>query len=124
MSDGLIFMLMVFAAAFLLSQGMIVPAFGERRQARKRLQKRLSNLSDPSDKPDVHTLFREKFLQDLSPLERRLESLELNEWLSRVIEQSGHKILAYRLVLLSIALAVVGGVVGWVLSQVPTGFLL
>jgi len=119
MSDGLIFMLMVFAAAFLLSQGMIVPAFGERKQARKRLQKRLANLSDSSDKPSVHSLFREKFLQDLSPLERRLESLELNEWLSRVIEQSGHKILAYRLVLLSIALAVVGGVVGWVPTHNP-----
>ncbi len=119
MSDGLIFMLMVFAAAFLLSQGMIVPAFGERRQARKRLQKRLGNLTDSSDKPNVHTLFREKFLQDLSPLERRLESLGLNEWLSRVIEQSGHKILAYRLVLLSIALAVVGGVVGWVPTHNP-----
>ena len=119
MSDGLIFMLMVFAAAFLLSQGMIVPAFGERRQARKRLQKRLADLSDSPDKPDVHTLFREKFLQDLSPLERRLESLDINEWLSRVIEQSGHKILAYRLVLLSIALAVVGGVVGWVTTHNP-----
>ena len=119
MSDGLIFMLMVFAAAFLLSQGMIVPVFGERRQARKRLQRRLANLSDSSGKPNVHTLMREKYLQDLRPFERRLESLRLNEWLSRVIEQSGHKILAYRLVLLSIALAVIGGVVGWVSTRNP-----
>lgn len=118
MSDGFItFMLLVFAAAFLLSQGMIVPVFGERRQARKRLQKRLANLSDSSGKPTVRTLVRERYLQDLRPFERRLESLRLNEWLSRAIEQSGHKILAYRLVLLSIALAVIGGVVGWVLTR-------
>jgi len=118
MSDGFItFMLMVFAAAFLLSQGMIVPVFGERRRARQRLQKRLANLSDSSGKPTVRTLVRERYLQDLRPFERRLESLRLNEWLSRAIEQSGHKILAYRLVLLSIALAVIGAIVGWVLTS-------
>ena len=118
MSDGFItFMLMVFAAAFLLSQGMIVPVFGERRRARQRLQKRLANLSDSSGKPTVRTLVRERYLQDLRPFERRLESLRLNEWLSRAIEQSGHKILAYRLVLLSIALAVIGAIVGWALTS-------
>ena len=118
MSDGFItFMLLVFAAAFLLSQGMIVPVFGERRRARQRLQKRLANLSDSSGKPTVRTLVRERYLQDLRPFERRLESLRLNEWLSRAIEQSGHKILAYRLVLLSIALAVIGAIVGWVLTR-------
>jgi tight adherence protein B len=118
MSDGFItFMIMVFAAAFLLSQGMIVPVFGERRRARQRLQKRLANLSDSSGKPTVRTLVRERYLQDLRPFERRLESLRLNEWLSRAIEQSGHKILAYRLVLLSIALAVIGAIVGWVLTS-------
>ena len=118
MSDGFItFMVMVFAAAFLLSQGMIVPVFGERRRARQRLQKRLANLSDSSGKPTVRTLVRERYLQDLRPFERRLESLRLNEWLSRAIEQSGHKILAYRLVLLSIALAVIGAIVGWVLTS-------
>jgi len=118
MSDDFItFMLMVFAAAFLLSQGMIVPVFGERRRARQRLQKRLANLSDSSGKPTVRTLVRERYLQDLRPFERRLESLRLNEWLSRAIEQSGHKILAYRLVLLSIALAVIGAIVGWVLTS-------
>ncbi len=118
MSDDFItFMLMVFAAAFLLSQGMIVPVFGERRRARQRLKKRLANLSDSSGKPTVRTLVRERYLQDLRPFERRLESLRLNEWLSRAIEQSGHKILAYRLVLLSIALAVIGAIVGWVLTS-------
>ncbi len=118
MSDDFItFMLMVFAAAFLLSQGMIVPVFGERRRARQRLQKRLANLSDSSGKPTVRTLVRERYLQDLRPFERRLESLRLNDWLSRAIEQSGHKILAYRLVLLSIALAVIGAIVGWVLTS-------
>ncbi len=118
MSDDFItFMLMVFAAAFLLSQGMIVPVFGERRRARQRLKKRLANLSDSSGKPTVRTLVRERYLQDLRPFERRLESLRLNDWLSRAIEQSGHKILAYRLVLLSIALAVIGAIVGWVLTS-------
>lgn len=117
MSDEfIIFILLVFAAAFLLSQGMIVPIFGESRKTRKILQKRLQNVPDLSDKPDLNSLIREKFLQNLSPFEARLESLRLTQWLSQVIEQSGHKILAYRLVLLSIAFTVIGGVAGWIIT--------
>ena len=120
MSDEfIIFIVMVFAAVFLLSQGMIVPVFGERRAARRRLQKRLNDSSDSSAKPDVQSLVREKYLQDLSVLERQLESLGFCQRLAYVIEQSGHKILSYRLILISIAAASAGGAVGWALTLSP-----
>jgi hypothetical protein len=42
MSNGsIVFMAMVFVAVFLLSQGIVVPAFGDSGKARKRLRQRL-----------------------------------------------------------------------------------
>ena len=42
MSSGLmIFLAMVFAAVFLLSQGIVIPVFGEGNKVRKRLRQRL-----------------------------------------------------------------------------------
>jgi tight adherence protein B len=62
---------------------------------------------------EVASLLRQKYLRDLSPLERRLESLPLMERLERYIEQSGRTALAHRLVALAIILAVAAGVIAW-----------
>ena len=49
MSDGtMIFMAMVFVAVALLSQGLIVPVFGESRKMRKKLQSRLNEIETES----------------------------------------------------------------------------
>src|SRR4030095_4773652 len=98
MSDNgiLIFLGMVFAAVFLLAQGMIVPVFGESRQTRKRLKRRLGEISVAGDGETLDSLLREKYLRDLSPLERQIESLPALESLRRTIEQAGHTTLAYR----------------------------
>lgn len=118
-SGVLIFVGLVFAAAFLLAQGMIIPVFGENRQARKRLKRRLDDMDQAGEQKAIHSLLREKYLRELSPLARRLESLPIMESLARTIEQSGHRILAHRLVLLSVLLAVVGGIAAWLLSRMP-----
>jgi len=112
-----IFVVMVFSAVFLLVLGLVVPAFGEDRQNRKRLQKRLKDVSGTADQPELNSLLREKYLSELSPTERWLESLPLMEKLSRVIDQSGHRIPSYRLVLLSLVLGCVGFIVGWVVTR-------
>ena len=65
----------------------------------------------------LNSLLREKYLRELSPLARRLESLPILESLSRTIEQSGHRVLAHRVVLLSMALAIAGAIVAWVLTR-------
>jgi tight adherence protein B len=95
------------AAVFLLSQVLIVPTFGSDARARKLLRRKLHDLGATETESQVASLLRQKYLRDLSPLERRLESLPLMEKLGRLIEQSGHSILAHRLVAASLALAVV-----------------
>jgi tight adherence protein B len=107
MSSGAqVFIIMVFVTVVLLMQGLIVPAFGESAKMRKRLKNRINEIESGGDGEAFSSLLRQKYLKSLSPLERRLESLPAMENLARKIEQSGHKILAYRLVLISIVMGV------------------
>jgi len=65
------------------------------------------------------SLLRERYLRKLSPIERRLEAMPSMEALGAYIEQSGNRILAYRLVILSIAFAASVGVIAWFLTRMP-----
>lgn len=118
MSDQmLVFIGLVFLAVFFLSQGMIVPVFGENRKTRKLLEARLRDIDQGVETEDISSILREKYLQKLSPWEAQLESLPWMVSLGRLIEQSGNRILAYRLVLFSVVLAVVGAYVSWRLTR-------
>lgn len=114
MSDGLMmFLALVFVAVVLLSQGLIVPVFGESRTMRKKLQSRLSEIEVESGEESFSSLLRQKYLRELSPLERALEDLPAMQYLGRIIAQGGHKFLAYRLTLLSLLLAIAGALAAW-----------
>lgn len=113
----LIFLGMVFLSVFLLSQGMVVPVFGEAGKVRKRIRERLHLLERASDLPNMQMVLREKYLKRLSPLEAALEQLPGMERLGQMIEQSGHAFRAYRVVLLGLLLAAAGGLLVWTLSQ-------
>lgn len=118
MTDGvMIFIGLVFVAVALLSQGLIVPVFGESRQMRKKLQSRLSEIELESGEESFSSLLRQKYLRELSPLERRLENLPAMQSLGRIIAQGGHKYLAYRATLLSIALAIAAALVTWTMTR-------
>jgi tight adherence protein B len=112
-----LFALLVFAAVFLLLQGTVVPVFSESRKMRKRITARLQRMSDASSGPGLNSLLREKYLRNLSPLEQACESLPGMEQLSRIIEQAGRETLAYRLVLLSLSLAVGAAIGGWIFTR-------
>jgi len=129
MSDGLIiFLAMVFVAVFLLSQGIVVPVFGESGKVRKKMRQRLQEFEASSDEESYSSLLRTKYLRRLSPLERWLESLPGMESLARMVEQSGHTILAYRVVALSISLSVGLGIACWWITRmwawVPVGVII
>lgn len=109
----LIFVGLVFLAVFFLANGLVVPAFGENRQARKRLKERLDDIDRSGGTESMASILREKYLRDLSPIEQTIESMPTMESLSRVIEQSGQKILAYRLVIISFIVAMVAAVGIW-----------
>ncbi len=114
-----IFLGLVAVAGFFLAQGLVVPVFGESRHTRKRLQERLSEIDHHTGEESITSIMREKYLRSLSPFEKAIESLPVMESLSQLIEQSGHKILAYRLVLISIILAVAGSWLVWEFTRMP-----
>ncbi len=120
MSGGAqIFILLVFATVVLLMQGLVVPVFSESAKTRKRLKKRIAEIESAGEEESLSSLLREKYLRRLSPLERRLESLPAMEAIATRIEQAGHKILAYRLVLLSLLIGIVALVVSWIYLRTP-----
>jgi len=110
LSDETIFIGMVAIAAFLLMQGFMVPTFGENRQAKKRLKKRLRSIHVNTASPV--SLVRRKYLRELSPFERLLESLPGMARIEHLVEQAGRETPAYRIVLFAICLGVITGVVG------------
>jgi len=117
-SNGLlIFLGMVFATVFLLSQGLAIPVFGEGKKMRKRLKQRLDEIEAEDDSDSLSSLLREKYLRQLSPLERQLESLSSLEALRKMIEQAGYTILSYRVILIGIALGGAAGFVAYSMSR-------
>ncbi len=118
MSEGLmIFLAMVFTAVFLLSQGLVVPVFGESRKTRKLLKARLGQIDAASEQGSIASLLRDKYLRKLSPSERWLEMLPGMEGLAQLTDQAGKTTPAYRVILLSLALGIGGAVGGWIFSR-------
>lgn len=118
----LIFIGLIFAAVFFLSQGLTIPVFGEGSKARKRLKMRLDQIEKyEGEASTLSSIMREKYLQNLSPFEKILESLPYMQNLAVFIEQAGHKVLAYRLVLLCLFIAFCAGFVSWMMWRI--GFL-
>ncbi|RON11285.1 secretion system protein [Pseudomonas brassicacearum] len=113
----LIFLGMVFIAVFLLSQGVVVPVFGEAGKMRKRIRGRLHVLERANNLPNMQTVLRQKYLTRLSPLEARLEQLPFMASLTQLIEQSGHEYRAYRVLFLGIAMGVGAGALVLLLSS-------
>lgn len=114
----LAFLGMVFTAMFLLSQGLVIPVFGEASKVRKRIRGRLNLLERASNLPNMQSILRQKYLRRLSPLEARLEQLPAMESLAQMIEQSGHEYRAYRVLLLGLVLGSAVGLLLWVLLQI------
>jgi tight adherence protein B len=104
------FLAMVFASVFLMVYSFVMPVFGAERKAARRLKKRLRTVALQHDKKGAAAMMREKYLRELSPLERWLEALPGMERLALYIEQAGRQTPAYRVVLLALVLS---GVAGW-----------
>lgn len=108
----MLFFGLVFVAVFVLAQAIVVPAFGDDAKARKRLRQRLAQIGE-GEGAEIASLLRAKYLRELSPFARRLESLPGMERLAVLIEQSGRSFPAHRLIVAAALLAGVGAFVGW-----------
>ena len=121
----LTFVAIVFAAVFLLMQGLTVSATGDARM-RRTLKRRLSQISSDSQQ-NIASLLREKYLTSLSPTERWFEELPLMDDLAKLTEQAGKKTPAYQVVLVSVVLGLVVGAAAlvflhnWILALIGTG---
>ena len=115
---------MVFVSAFLLVYSFVVPVFGAERKAANRLKKRLREVSLQHAQKSAAGMLREKYLRQLSPLERAMESLPGMDRLAISIEQAGRQGPAYRVVLLAIVLALAAGVLVQTLLHQPVLALL
>lgn len=110
------FLLLVFGAIFLLSQVILVPTFGTKTKEKKLIRERLKEVTKMGHFEDV-SLVRQKFLRELSPIERWLESLPGTEGLEDLLEQAGKTYPAYRVILAMAGLAVLFAVAAWFFSS-------
>ena len=120
----LVFLIMISVAVFLLVWNLMVPVFGAERKAAKRLKRRLSRVSTQEQRTSAARMLREKYLRELNPLERQLETLPGMEQLALLVEQSGRNTPAHRVLLLSIALGLaVGTLVFFAIDNLLMGFI-
>lgn len=124
LSDEMIVIGMIFIAAFLLIQSFLVPAFGENRKVQKRLKQRLRTISAEAQAHGQISLVRRKYLRELGPLERALESLPGMGRIEQLVEQAGRETPAYRVVIQSLCLGGMAGVAGGHLLPLPIAVLL
>jgi len=102
----LIFLVMVFIAITMLVFLMVVPVFGERRQTRKRLKNRLKEIGHEVDYDSTVNLLRERYLKELSPVERSFESFPGVANLTGILREAGYKITSYRFVMIVVMVSV------------------
>ena len=125
MSIGVVVYLgLVAGAVFLLVQGLVVPAFGDQSRNRKMLKRRLAAIEAELGEQTASSLLHDKYLRELSPLQRKLESLPFMEGLAHWIEQAGGTALAHQLVITALLLGAGGALVGGILLRNPFGALL
>ena len=97
MSTGLTFMLMVFVAVVTLAASLIVPTVGTEAQASKRMRRRIDSVLEAIDSESA-ALLHSRYLNELSPVERSMESLPGMEALRGIVTQSGIEKPAYAVI--------------------------
>jgi tight adherence protein B len=120
----IIFILLVAGAVFLLMQGLMIPAFGDQSRNRKLLKRRLAAIEAELGDNTASTLVRDKYLRELSPLQRTLEKLPMMEALSHMIEQAGSTALAHQVVITALLLGAGGALLlGLLLNNMFAAFV-
>lgn len=105
----------IFLVGFLLTMAILGPLMSEVSKDRRRLRQRIRTLTEDAEGKRI-MLLRERYLRELSPLEKRLSEMPGMDALQLMIDQAGSNHLPHRLVLLSLALALAGGCLGLLLG--------
>ena len=102
MSDRILLIAGIFFLVLLLTQVFTAPLTSTSAQSRRRLRRRISQLSSNVVEIEQISLVRHNYLQSLTPFERWLEAWPIFSNLTRLIEQAGVEIPAYRIALISV----------------------
>ena len=118
LSDQDLFIVGIFIATTLLTLAIALPLTGGEARRRRRMRARIHEMTAVVPETEQVSLVRRSYLQRLSPFERWLESSPALRPLVLLIERAGFEELpAYRLVLLSLAAAVVAAIAALVLVE-------
>ena len=109
------FLILVSGAVFILSQLVLVPSMGTKSVESRRIRDRLKKMTAVGTSGE-YSLVRQKYLKELNPLERFLESLPGTEGIKEILEQAGKDYPAHRVVMAMILLAFFAGLVTWFFS--------
>ena len=113
------FLVVVFAAVFILLLGITNSASGNSR-VRRTLRRRLERINAEAHE-DVASILREKYLTSLTPFERRLEEMPFMQKLADMGEQAGRPKPGYQVVFNCILLALIAGLAAGLVLQ--SGFV-
>ncbi|MEA3640845.1 MAG: type II secretion system F family protein [Lamprobacter sp.] len=120
MSTRALILLAVFLSVALLLLGLAAWTLSEEARHQRRLRARVRRLAgdELDDRPSI-SLLRESYLQNLSPLERRLELSDILQPLRKQLDQAGVSRPAYQLLLLMFALGLGAALLTWQLVELP-----
>jgi tight adherence protein B len=104
------FLVLVGGAVFMLSQLILVPSFGTKSIESRTIRERLKKTTEIGISGE-YSLIRQKYLRELPPFERWLETLPGAYALQDLIEQSGKNYRPYNVILLMISLGLLAGLI-------------
>jgi tight adherence protein B len=107
----MLFVGLVFATVFMASQLLVLPTLGTSRADSIKLKQRLEGIILAHGDSEA-SIIKEKYLNRLGPLERRLERFPGISRLKTLLEQAGNQQIAYRFALTTLFLS--GGMAGLV----------
>ena len=113
----IIFLILVFGTVFLLSQVILVPSFGTKSNESRQIRRRLKQVTESVGNIEQQSLVREKYLRELTSLERWLESLPGIGTIESLLEQAGKDFPAYRVILAMLGFAITAGIATWYFTE-------
>ncbi len=111
-STLIVFLILVSGAVFLLSQVIMVPSFGTKSTESRKIKQRLRKLIETGNSGE-YSLVRQKYLRELSFLERSLQSLPGSKVIEDLLEQAGKSYPSYRVIIAMLGLASLAGALAW-----------
>jgi len=111
-STLIIFLILISGAVFLLSQVILVPSFGTKSVESRKIKERLHNVTNARSRGEP-SLIRQKYLRELSPSEKFLQSLPGIEIIEDLLEQAGKTYPSYLVIFAMLVLGLLAGATAW-----------